>query len=322
MQALAEIIVRDAAARQNGLAPLYADLEAALTRPGAELPQPVREAANLLMALRLDPGTGADLSASDIKSALAQAGLATGAATDTLVAGADLKTTLLTLQDALATWVDQAATAAPEANPGAAQLPAGPAQQAMHPAPLPPFRGAPTVPQAPVEASLPPDAQPLDVALHLLTATNAALARHTLLQIASLPDAPGGSPRGDQATRATFDIPLVAPQGTGVVQIRIEHDDERRSGPELRGPTWRARFSIEVEPIGKVQASIALIGDRANVTLHAERVGSADRLRGGLPLLQSGLREAALDPGDIQCRTGSPAAAAAAAPGLFVDHAS
>jgi len=70
-----------------------------------------------------------------------------------------------------------------------------------------------------------------------------------------------------------------------------------------------------------VHATIALIGERATVMIHAERTDSADRLRGGLALLQAGLREAALDPGDIHCRAGTPAAAPAA-PGLFVDHAS
>jgi hypothetical protein len=120
--------------------------------------------------------------------------------------------------------------------------------------------------------------------------------------------------------RTTFDIPLATPQGTAVAQFRIERDGRRRQGTDQR-PVWLACFSIDLEPIGPVHARIALTGDRTTVTIHAERPDSADRLRGGLALLQAGLREAALDPGDIQCRAGVPTAAPAA-PGLFVDHAS
>jgi hypothetical protein len=57
------------------------------------------------------------------------------------------------------------------------------------------------------------------------------------------------------------------------------------------------------------------------VSLFAERGDSARALREGLPLLEAGLHEAALAPGDILCATGSPTQPLAA-PGLFVDRAS
>ena len=49
LQAAVTAMVRDAVAKQNGLAPLMADVEAALTRP--DVPQPVRAAAAQLLAL-------------------------------------------------------------------------------------------------------------------------------------------------------------------------------------------------------------------------------------------------------------------------------
>ena len=319
VRSLAAAIVRDAAARQNGLAPLYADLEAVLARPGTEIPDAVRTAANLLLGLRLDPGAALDADA--IKTALLQAGLALTADADagTAPAASDLETALLSLRDALQSWAEAASAGsdpAAEPQPSMDQLSA-----TTHAPPPPPYRNAPTVAQAPAAASLPAEVEPHALALNLLTATDAALARHTLLQIASLPDGPAaGAARADQSpTRATFDIPFVAPPGTGVIQIRIEHEAPRRQGGDV-GPTWRASFSIDFEPIGPVHASIALMGERAAVSIRAARPESVDRLRSSVALLEAGLREVALDPGEIHFR--GPPAPEPASPGLFVDQAS
>ena len=317
VRSLATAIVRDAAARQNGLAPLYANLEAALARPGTEIPRAVRNAAEVLLGLRLDPGETLDADA--IRTALAQAGLALTADADggAAPAASDLETALLSLREALQSWAEAATPASDSApEPQAAEQSSATARAA----PLPPYRNAPTVAQAPAEASLPAEAEPRALALNLLAATDAALARHTLLQIASLPDGPAGGAQADQSpTRATFDIPFVAPPGTGVIQIRIEREAPRRQGRDVR-PAWRASFSIDFEPIGQVDASIALMGERAAVSIRAERPESVDRLRSSVALLEAGLREAALDPGDIHFR--GPTAAEPAAPGLFVDQAS
>ena len=62
------------------------------------------------------------------------------------------------------------------------------------------------------------------------------------------------------------------------------------------------------------------------MTLKAERPQSAELLTAGLPLLDAGLRKAALEPGELRClATGGTAAAArlnAPAPGMFLDQAS
>jgi hypothetical protein len=81
------------------------------------------------------------------------------------------------------------------------------------------------------------------------------------------------------------------------------------------------RFSLNVEPMGPVHALIAVTGERAAVTVWAEREASAALLRAGAPVLADALREAALTPGDIQFRVGTPAAPPPAA-GRFVDRAS
>lgn len=292
--------------------PLKAHLEAMLARRDVTLPQAVREAMQTVLTLRPQaPGTRPTLHVP-----LPPAGPLGDVALLPQAAAGDLKTALLVLRDALLTWLTpKFETPLPQ---NALQSAAGWPQQAGTPAP--PLRSGATVPQPPVP---PADlgAVPLrEAGLRLLAETDAALARHTLLQIASLPEE-GASARGsDTAQRLVFDIPLATPQGTAIVQLRIERDGKRRAKGEKK-PVWQATFSIDVEPIGPVHARVAMVGEVANVALFAERSASAAALRDNAELLAAGLADAALEAGDILCATGAPAAPAAA-PGLFVDRAS
>jgi flagellar hook-length control protein FliK len=154
--------------------------------------------------------------------------------------------------------------------------------------------------------------------MRLLGETDAALARHTMLQIASLPEETLRA--SDTTQRLVFDIPLATPQGTAIVQLRIERDGKRNAKNQKKSG-WQATFSVDVEPIGPVHARIAMVGDLANVSLFAERGDSAEALRAAMPLLEAGLNEAAIEPGEILCATGAPASPVTA-PGLFVDRAS
>jgi hypothetical protein len=320
LQVAVTAMVRDSVAKQNGLAPLMADVEAALARP--DIPQPVRAAAAELLALRLP--TDAPVTAPAIKAALIGSGIVGDPATlqPAQPTGGDLKAALATLKEALTNWIsaaesmaDPKAMVARPATPVAAPLPIS--QRANVP---PPHRFAPTIAQAPAPANLPEEVSAREAAVQLLSKTEGAQARQTLLQIASLPDDPGASRPEQSGPRLTLDIPLVTPQGTGVAQLRVEREGSRRDGPDIR-PVWRANFSIDVEPIGPVHASIALFGERAAVTLYAERDESAERLREGLPILEAGLKDAAFETGELLCRSGAPAAQRSA-PGVFVDQAS
>jgi len=317
LQAAVTAMVRDAVSKQNGLAPLMADVEAALARP--DLPQPVRAAAAQLLALRV--ATNTPVTAPDIKAAIVRSGIAGDPVTlQPLQPRADLKAALTALKDALTNWIAKEEGADPNIAslkplaPTSVPLPLP--QRAIVP---PPHRLAPTIPQPALPASLPDEASAREAARHLLNKTDGALARQTLLQIASLPDDTAN--RAEQAgPRLTLDIPLSLAQGTGVAQLRIEREPAKREGPDIR-PLWRAHFSIDVEPIGPVHASIALFGERAAVTLYAERDESAARLREGLPVLEASLKDAAFETGELLCRAGAPSAPRPA-PGLFVDQAS
>jgi hypothetical protein len=94
-----------------------------------------------------------------------------------------------------------------------------------------------------------------------------------------------------------------------------------KSDPQAR--VWRARFSLDVEPMGPVHAMIALTGARTSVSLWAERLTTATQLNENAPLLSEALRAAELEPADFQLRVGAPPVAAKqAVPGRFMDRAS
>ena len=58
-------------------------------------------------------------------------------------------------------------------------------------------------------------------------------------------------------------------------------DDGGRGGADAATPTWRARFSLDLEPGGPVHAEVSLSGGRTRVTLWAERDGALNDLEAG-----------------------------------------
>jgi hypothetical protein len=188
--------------------------------------------------------------------------------------------------------------------------------------PPPPFRGSLPQAQSVASPSIASSAPLATSARHLLDDTDAAIARQTLLQVASLPDSVGTSdPRLDPTTpRWNFEIPFVTPQGTAVTQFEISRDG---GGNEVEASkrVWRARFSLDLEPAGPVHAMVSLTGDRTSVRMWAERPATADQLRAGVAQLNQALSRAELVPGDIVIRDGAPAPAATAPAGHFLDRA-
>jgi len=190
--------------------------------------------------------------------------------------------------------------------------------------PPPPYRGAAPAAQPMAQPTLAPDASAAAVVHRLLAETDAALARQTLLQVASLPGPDAVQPRADQqATRWLFELPVALPQGTAVAQFEIFRDGARPDEAEAQGGhrIWRARFSLDVEPAGPVHALVSLSGGATSVRMWAERPLTAARLRNDAPDLSRALREAALEPGDIVVGEGAPPMPAAPA-GHFWDRAS
>jgi hypothetical protein len=188
--------------------------------------------------------------------------------------------------------------------------------------PPPPFRGALPSAQPIAEPSIPSNAPLATSAHHLLGDTDAAIARQTLLQVASLPDRvdmPGV--RTDPVTaRWNFEIPFVTAQGTAMAQFEISREG---GGSEVEAATkvWRARFSLDVEPAGPVHALISLTDERTSVRMWAERPATAAQLRAGAAQLSEALGKAELRPGDIVIGEGVPPQPRPARAGHFLDRA-
>ncbi|HEV7410225.1 MAG TPA: flagellar hook-length control protein FliK [Bradyrhizobium sp.] len=188
--------------------------------------------------------------------------------------------------------------------------------------PAPPFRAALPSAQPVVPPSLTPD-MPLAAAVHhLLDDTDAAIARQTLLQVASLPDrADIAGPRIDPAApRWNFEIPFATPAGTAIAQFEISRDGTA-SATDAAKRVWRARFSLDLEPAGPVHALISLSGDKTSVRMWAERPATATQLRAGASQLSQALSRAELQPGDIVIRDGAPLQSSPAPAGHFLDRA-
>ena len=188
--------------------------------------------------------------------------------------------------------------------------------------PPPPINGALPAAQPVAPATLAPHLPVETVLQHLLADTDGAIARQTLLQVASLPgqtDTAAG--RIDPlAPRWNFEIPFATPQGTAMAQFEISRDGGGNS-VEPAKRVWRARFSLDVEPAGPVHALISLSGERTSVRMWAERPATALQLRAGVSELSQALSRAELQPGDIVVRDGAPSQSASAAAGHFLDRA-
>jgi flagellar hook-length control protein FliK len=188
--------------------------------------------------------------------------------------------------------------------------------------PPPPISGALPAAQPLVPATLVSNSPSETAMHHLLADTEGALARQTLLQVASLPDrvdTTAGRP-DTTAPRWNFEIPFATPQGTAVAQFEISRDG---GGKEVEAAkrVWRARFSLDIEPAGPVHALISLTGEKTSVRMWAERPATAAQLRAGASQLNQALSGAELKPGDIVIRDGTPPQPAPAPAGHFLDRA-
>jgi len=188
--------------------------------------------------------------------------------------------------------------------------------------PPPPIRGALPAAQPVMPATLVSNS-PAETAMHhLLADTDSAIARQTLLQVASLPGQsdPAAARLDPTAPRWNFEIPFATAQGTAMAQFEISRDGGSHA-VEAAKRVWRARFTLDIEPAGPVHALVSLIGDKTSVRMWAERPATAMQLRAGAAQLSQALSRAELQPGDIVIREGAPVQTAFAPAGHFLDRA-
>jgi hypothetical protein len=188
--------------------------------------------------------------------------------------------------------------------------------------PPPPINGALPAAQPVLPATLVSNASVESALQHLLADTDGAIARQTLLQVASLPGQidPATGRLDPTVPRWNFEIPFATPQGTAMAQFDISRDGGGREAGAAK-PVWRARFSLDVEPAGPVHAMVSLSGERTSVRMWAERPATAAQLRAGVSQLSQALSRAELMPGDIVVRDGAPVQSATAPAGHFLDRA-
>jgi hypothetical protein len=188
--------------------------------------------------------------------------------------------------------------------------------------PPPPISGALPAAQPVMAAKLVSNSSSETAMHHLLADTDGAIARQTLLQVASLPDrADTATSRVDQAgPRWNFEIPFATPHGTAMAQFEISRDGGGNEVDTAKR-VWRARFSLDVEPAGPVHALVSLSGERTSVRIWAERPATTAQLRAGAAQLSQALSKAELQPGDIVIRDGAPPQSAPPRAGHFLDRA-
>jgi hypothetical protein len=288
------------------------------TQPEQTQPEQIPQVAgheNAIPQLRLQlPSLISDTTGNPAKLVLAEALLSAGP--KSVSSGAALNLLQEALQELPRANHPQTATVT---------LPGGQSEEAIvHTnTPPPPFRGALPSAQPVAAPSIAPDAPLASTVRHLLDDTDAAIARQTLLQVASLPDRPDPASNRIDPTmpRWNFEIPFATPLGTAMAQFEISRDgggNEVEAGKHV----WRARFSLDIEPAGPVHALISLIGDRTSVRMWAERPQTASLLRAGASDLSFALSQAELAPGDIVIREGTPPQPQPARAGHFLDRAS
>ncbi|MCW5759199.1 MAG: flagellar hook-length control protein FliK, partial [Phenylobacterium sp.] len=255
------------------------------------LPTAVKAAVQQLV--RFGISTGAPPDGAALRAAVARSGLFLEAqlAQTPNAPPRDMKAALLILQQALVMA-------------GAA----GGLRATKAPAP-PPTRGGAVAPQAARVALLRADDAPEYQLATLREETEQALARQALHQLASLPDEAGGA-------RWMFELPVATPQGAAVAQFAIERDAPEDTGSAERpAPTWRARFALDIPPLGPVHAHLRLKDGRCGAVLWVEDAASFAWLQA-----QAGGLAGTLG-GDVTVRPGPPPAPPPP-PGRLVDRTS
>jgi hypothetical protein len=322
-RALAGPLLGTALARQDSLAPLFANLRGlAEGSISFVLPKPLLAAIDRVLAQAV-PAERRTVTARVLREAVQGSGLfleARQANGQPAPVRGDLKAALLGLRETLVPLIE---TLSPYPGVAARQAEAEPPAQAgqeQQNRPAPPRRDGPLLPQAIAEPTLAAGEKPLAVAWTLLDQSDAALDRITLAQYASLPQEAARTEPG-QAQRWLTEIPLAFHQGAAILPLQIEKEPPRRDADGATPPLWRIRFALDVEPMGPLQGVVTLQGRSVGVTLWAEREETSRLLRGATPGLEAALADAQFENGTIDIHTGQPRVLQPTA-GQFLDRMS
>ena len=329
-RAIAGPLLGAAIARQDSLAPLFANLGGlAQGSVALVLPKPLLALVDQILAQRL-PVESKPLTGEALRKAVARSGLfleARQANGEARPPQADLKAGLQALRDLLRPAIQPLAAGdqrSVEGEPAQTRPAASPGQNAStapatDPRPAMPRPGLLT-PQPVQEPSLTPASRPAIIAQTLFEQAEAGLDRITLAQYASLP--PEAARGETQApTRWLAEIPLALNNGTAMLPLEIERDPPQPGTATTEAPIWRVRFGLDAEPLGALQGLVTLQGRAISVSFWAEREETSRLLRQAGPDLEASLVQARFESAALEVHTGQPRPAKAAS-GQFLDRRS
>jgi hypothetical protein len=284
---------RDALPRQDGLPPLLANLSQLARQGDAQDNALARLARLVAQVVDSLPSATKVSSGAGLRQALLDSGLflernlaqaqASGRPPQI---NTDLKAGLLRLVNTLLSQTtEQAAASRP-----AAPAPASPSTA------VPPLRGTAPQPQAHVPPVAGDSLTKLDSG-ELLRQVEAGVARIQLHQLASVPTENRPQPL------LSLELPVRQGERTDVFDMRIGKEPRRGPGqPDV----WSVSLAFELQNLGPVRARITVIDKQVSVGLWAERAETASLFEREMGNLQTGLHNAGLAIGQLNCGCGVP----------------
>ncbi|MFN0262381.1 flagellar hook-length control protein FliK [Tepidamorphus sp. 3E244] len=276
---------------QSGFAPLFANLQAAVSASGqSKLDPGVEAAARQLLGLRVNSDALGD--GQQLRAGLQRSGnFLESSLARQLPSGGDLKAALLGLKSVLSSLLGDEARTSGE--PGAGKAP---------------DRGSNPQAERPATATLRPNVPIPEMMRQLLGETDGALNRMRLLQIASLPDG-DGQPRTDAQEPGgrvwQMALPIADAGRTAIAGIRIAEERRQNDKDEDRR-AWRVRLSLDLDGAGAIAASIVYAPPNVSVALWAEEDETLALLKRNAGLLSDALTAAELDVDSIDIEAGRP----------------
>jgi len=115
-----------------------------------------------------------------------------------------------------------------------------------------------------------------------------------------------------------MDLPVRDPAGElRNLRLEVEEESVRRQGGMQK--QWSMTVRMDVEPLGPMHARVTLIEDSVHTVIWSERPATAELARLHVDWLRTQMRQAGLNPSEVQCLQGEPAPRAGAAATSLVD---
>lgn len=125
-----------------------------------------------------------------------------------------------------------------------------------------------------------------------------SLARIVFNQLSSLPS------ENNNQQLWQFDIPLGQEEKCDAFRVRIERESRRNAAGKAE-TLWSVKLNFELEPIGPVQAKLALLGNEISSHFTAEYTLTAERLKQALPTLAEAFGRSGLKVGSLSAGSGA-----------------